>query len=116
MKKLAMICTIITIAVMIATACALPATAETADTYELDAIVIGWDETAEGLRAVDCLAEDGNIWTFYDDAEEWDAGDRLILIMHPCTADPFDDEIIDVIWTEYLEPAEMGQFLWAMKW
>ena len=50
MKKLAMICTIITIAVMIATACALPATAETVDTYELDAIVIGWDEIAEGLQ------------------------------------------------------------------
>ena len=117
--KIITIATIITIIAMIATAYAMPATAETLpeDFYELDAIVIGWERIGDtNLRVIECLAEDGNVWSFYDDANEWHIGDRLILVMWECTEDEEDDEVVDVIWTEFLEADEMFRFLRDAKW
>lgn len=119
MKKLAMICTILTVAIMIAIAFAMPAVAENLpeDFHELDAIVIGWERIGDtDLRVIECLAEDGNVWSFYDDQEEWDVGDTLTLIMWECTELEEDDEVIDIIWTGYMEPDEMAHFLHRVKW
>lgn len=117
--KTIIIATIITAVIMISTAFALPAVAEELpeDFYELNAIVIGWEQIGDtDLRVIDCLAEDGNIWSFYDDEEEWEIGDVAILLMWECTEAEEDDEVIDVIWVDYLESDQMARFLWEMKW
>lgn len=116
--KIIIIATIVTIMLICSVAYAMPAHAEELpeDFYTLDAVVIGWDQIGETERQIDCLAEDGNIWSFFDEKGEWEVGDTLFLVMWECTEDEEDDEVIDVIWTGYLEPEALGRFLWEHKW
>jgi len=91
MKKFAMICTIITVALMIACACAMPAAAEGGRF----AVVIGTEQ--EGiLWRVDCLADDGDLWAFLADRDEWAVGDVVLLTLE-------NDEVIEVYMMGYLE-------------
>jgi hypothetical protein len=106
--KTAIIATIVTALLICSCAYALPAHAE--DIRGLSAIVVSCGDAEDpALYVVDCLAEDGNIWSFYSDVDEWEAGDLLILYMA-------DDEVVDVLWTGFLESDEMETFLWMMKW
>ena len=108
LTKIATFATLATIVVLIACSCLVPAMAE--DICGLSAIVVSCGDAEDpALCVVDCLAEDGNIWSFYSDVDEWEAGDLLILYMA-------DDEVVDVMWTGFLESDEMETFLWMMKW
>jgi len=101
MKKLAMICTILTVAFMIAVAIAMPAVAEE---EPVTAVVIGSAEVENGLWKVDCLLDDGNVWAFLADCDEWERGDLARLF--------FDgDEIADVEWIGYFDLETLADFL-----
>lgn len=45
---------------------------------EQTAIVVS-TEKADNLYVVNCMTEDGNIWSFYDTEDYWHDGDILIL-------------------------------------
>lgn len=113
--KVAIIATIVTIAIMLATACAMPAYAEQSDFYHLTTVVVGWERIGDtDLYVIDCMTQDGNVWSFYEDEEHWTIGDIAILYMWKCTEAEEDDEVIDVAWGGYMEVMEMVEFFRAM--
>lgn len=68
------------------------------------ALVIGkeWDEK-ENAWVIDCLTEDGEVWSFYADEGSWDQGDLLTLILTDCE----EPAVIDVIWVGFDPWAEL---------
>ena len=112
--KIIAIATAITVIIMISCAYAVAASAEELpeDFYTMNAVVVGWMRIGDtDLRTIDCLAEDGNVWSFYDNEGDLDIGDTVTLVMWECTEAEEDDEIVDVIWTGYIEPVEMARYL-----
>ena len=93
MKKLIVIATAITILIIISCACVMTAYAE-ADTVTISAVVIDFDYNKD---TVDCLDEQGNIWTFYE-IEDWIVGDKVVLTIWAPT-----NEILDVAYTGWME-------------
>ena len=104
MKKLAMICTILTIAFMIAVAIAMPAVAET---EPVTAVILGSEEVENGLWKVDCLVNDGNVWSFLADCDEWEQGEIARLFFD-------EDEITDVEWLGYFDLGTLVDCLTSM--
>ena len=116
--KIAIIATIITIALLFTTALAItPAVAESLPDgcYDLTAVVVGWEYTDDlTLRIIDCLAEDGNVWSFYAiRSDGWEIGDAVILIM---LENDEEDEVVDVLWLDHLEEDELARFLRIVRW
>ena len=77
MHKLTMICTILTLVIIIACGCAMPADAEG---FPLTAEVINSERVTSEVWRVDCSAEDGNVWSFFAD-EDWTVGAEVLLTM-----------------------------------
>lgn len=46
-------------------------------------------EKIDTLWCVNCLTADGNLWSFFDEEDYWQEGDKLILIFE-------DEEIVSV--------------------
>ena len=79
------------------------------DVHCLEAVVFGWERTEDpAVRIIECLAEDGDIWTFYDDEGDWAIGDVLYLVIWE---GPVEPEIVDLIWFDFLEPVEMSIYM-----
>lgn len=104
MKKLAMICTILTIAIMIATAFAMPAVAD-CGYYAKEGIVTAWETIEEtDLRIVTVTDEEGNLWDFFDDEGFYHIGDVVIMRMHDLSDEHDEaDEVDDVMLIERLD-------------
>ena len=96
--KIATIATMITLAII-----ALCGMATAEDLHTETAMVIGCEEVRESLWIVSCIAEDGNMWAFYEDEEPWDVGDLVTLSMY-C------DEVLDVEYIDHLEGLD------ALRW
>lgn len=100
------IATIIAISIIISCACAMPACAEniypeTQELYPKLTVVFEIEDSPE-YRIVRCMDVSQNIWEFYDDEFEWEPGDIANLLMWNCDSqNPYDDEIIDIIWEGY---------------
>lgn len=110
--KVVIIATIITAIIMISTAFAMPAAAEAAEFYEVEAVVIGWERIGDTeLRTIDCFAEDGTIWSFYDDEGEFQIGDLVVLTMWICGESDEDDEVVDVVKIMHLNPVEVCRYM-----
>lgn len=60
-------------------------------------------ETIENVRIVYCIDRTRNIWTFYDEANEYEIGDIANLLMWAISDNPEMDEIIEVYWEGYTE-------------
>lgn len=88
--KIIAIATLITALIIFSCAYAMPACAENNEVAEIFAVIIDFNYTED---SVDCLDEQGNIWTFYD-IDDWIVGDKVMLTVWTCT-----DEILDI---EYL--------------
>lgn len=87
------------------------------DFYELKALVVGWELVGAEEKRIDCLAEDGNCWSFFsDNTDGWKIGDVAYLLMWVATEDPEDDEVIDVEWIDHLDEDEMGRFMLVAGW
>lgn len=70
------------IAVMILATCLCSIVSELPEkVYCLEAVVVGVEQVEPDLWIVDCLGEDRNIWSFYDDCGEVNEGDPLVLTM-----------------------------------
>ena len=107
MKKVIVIATIITIAIIVSCACALPVHAETI--YTLDTVVVGW-ELEYGNYKIDCLDENGDVWEFYDE-EPWNIGDMVTLRLFAFDEDYTHDELLDVEYVGHLELHELAYYI-----
>lgn len=116
--KIALIATIVTVAI-IALCGVATATAEDLpkDFYELSAVVIGWERIGEtDLRTIDCMTEDGTMWSFFDDENTYKIGDEVSLIMWECTEAEEDDEVIEVVKIREMDPEEVAEYLRKVKY
>ena len=104
--KIIAIAVIITIAILFSCAYAIPAHAEQdrGEFYPRLTVVIEKEQTEEpGWWVVICRDKDGNLWTFYDDEEEWNVGDIANFLMWNTSEHEEDDKIIEVYWEGYTE-------------
>lgn len=107
--KIITIAVIITIAIMLSCACAMPAHAEQdrGEFYPRLTVVVDREQIGEsGLWVVTCRDRNGNLWAFYDDEGEWDIGDVANLLMWNMGEHEEDDEIIEVYWEGYTEDVD----------
>lgn len=111
--KIIIIATIITIMLICSVACAMPAHAEEehGEFYPRLTVVVGWGKIGEGLRIVYCMDKQGEIWSFYDEEEEWDAGDVANLLMWDTGKDVETHEIIEVYYEGHLEAIDFANWL-----
>lgn len=104
--KIITIAVIVTIAIMLSCACAMPAYAEQdkGEFYPRLTVVIEKEQIANtGLWLIYCQDKDGSVWAFYDDEGEWDVGDIANLLMWNVGEREEKDEIIEVYWEGYTE-------------
>lgn len=71
-------------------------------------------EQADTEWLIYCQDKQGNIWTFYDDIDEWKQGDICNLLMIRIDEQEEHDEIINVCWEGYIESIE--SFLSLIGW
>lgn len=115
--KTIVIATIVTIAIMLSCACAMPTCAESADRgefYPKLVVVVETEQISTDLWIITCEDRTGNLWAFYDDAREWSVGDIANLLMWNMGEREEDDEIIEVYWEGYTENIE--EFFYVTGW
>lgn len=114
MKKLIAIATAITCAIIIACACAIPASAE-GQTYEIDAVVIEMRIAFPGCWEVTAVDADGEMWTWFEDngnGEYWHIGDLARLTMLDLSGErEEEDEVMDVRLMGELTPAGVADWM-----
>lgn len=105
--KIVAIAVIVTIAMMIATACAMPACAEAANPdygefYPRLSVVVD----AHGDTVI-CQDKEGNLWAFFCEDSEWEVGDICNLLMWNNSENVTDHEIVEVYWEGYTEYVDL---------
>ena len=112
MKKLIAIATIITVAIMLSVAYAMPACAEEDDEfYTLVCAIIELDYTED---TVSCLDQAGNVWQFYGVEERegelvtfrYHIGDVVVLTIWTPT-----DEIVAVDCIDHLDAVPLARWI-----
>lgn len=97
------IATIITVAIMISCACAMPACAEDHGEFYPKLTVVFETEKVGDMWVVYCVDKNQNVWSFYDDKGAWTKDDIANLLMWNMGEREEDDEIIEVYWEGYTE-------------
>lgn len=108
------IATIVTIAIMVSCACAMPAYAEDRGEFYPKLTVVFETEQVGDMWVVYCIDKTQNVWSFYDDEGTWAKGDIANLLMWNMGEHEEDDEIIEVYWEGYTENIE--SFFQLMGW
>lgn len=104
--KVAIIAVIITCAILISCACAMPVHAEERPEFYPKLTII-FNSVKDGdMWTVYCMDKSRNIWTFYDDVGDWEKGDIANLLMMTIDEIEENDQIIEVFWEGYTENLE----------
>ncbi len=74
----------------------VPVNAETRPEFYPKLTVVFEIETVGNLRIVNCIDSSQNVWSFYDDDNEWEIGDIANLLMWALNEKEEDDEIVEV--------------------
>lgn len=105
--KIIAIAVAITIVMMIATACAMPACAESnpdyGEFYPRLSIMISSIHADNGLWVITCQDKEGNRWAFFSDEDDWQTGDICNLLMWNIDTDITLHEVVEVYWEGYTE-------------
>jgi hypothetical protein len=114
--KTIIIATAITIAIMISTACALPAYAEVGDRgefYPRLAVVTSYERIGESdLWVITCTDKDGNEWAFYGEEEDAHIGNLFNLLMWNMSNEhEEEDEIVEVYYEGRMSENAMVEWL-----
>ena len=105
--KTIIIATIITCLIIISTAFALPAQAESRpEFYPRLTVVVNSTRIESHTWVVECQDKEGNRWAFFDDVGTWSRGDIANLLMWAITDKEEEDEIVEVYWEGYTENIE----------
>lgn len=105
--RIIIIATVITCALMISCAFAVPAHAEDRGEFYPKLTVVFEIEKVGDLWVVYCVDKIQNVWSFYDDEGTWAKGDIANLLMWNIGENEEEDEIIEVYWEGYTENLEM---------
>lgn len=93
--KISMIAVMVVALILVLTcAYAVPSKAE--DFYPLLTVVVNKEYTEYNDYAITVEDSNGNLWIFYSDSTDWQIGELANLLMWRSTANPYDDEVIDV--------------------
>lgn len=115
MKKIIAIATIITVAIMIACACAMPACAEVGDRgefYPRLTVVVGYERIGDtDLWVINCMDKDGQVWSFYGEEEDAHIGAMFNLLMWNMGEHEEEDEIIEVYYEGEMDEHTMAQWM-----
>ena len=112
--KTIIIATVITCAIMISCAFAMPAKAEDRGEFYPKLTVVFETEKVGDLWVVYCVDKTQNVWSFYDDEGTWAKSDIANLLMWNMGEHEEEDEIIEVYWEGYTENLEM--FFHVTEW
>lgn len=112
--KTIIIATIITIAIMVSCAYAMPACAEDCEEFYPKLAVVFETEQVNNMWIVYCVDKTQNIWSFYDDEGAWTKGDIVNLLMWNTGEHEEDDEIIEVYLEGYTE--NINSFFQLVEW
>ena len=107
--------TIITVSLMLAFVILLPPVhaEDRGEFYPKLAVVFDTDQIGNA-RVIFCVDKAQNVWSFYDDENEWEIGDIANLLMWKLNENDEDDEIVEVYWEGYTEEPEN---LWGnLEW
>ena len=110
-----MIATFITCAIILGCAYAMPAQADTFDTYKVEGVVTEYHIAFPGVWEVVATTKDGDQFGWFadnDDGEYWHIGDLVLITMRECGREE-DDEVMDVLLLGELTPVGMARWL---KW
>lgn len=108
------IATVITCAIIISCAFAMPARAENRGEFYPKLTVVFETEKVGDLWVVYCIDKSQNIWSFYDDEGTWKNGDIANLLMRNMGECEEDDKIIEVYLEGHTENLEM--FFHTTEW
>lgn len=115
--KIIVIAAIVTIAIMVSCAYAMPAYAEQGrkEFYPRLTVVVEKEQIGEsGLWVITCRDKNSNLWAFYDDIGDWNIGDIINLLMKSINENEEDDKIIETIREGYTENVE--EFFHVTGW
>lgn len=113
--KIATIATIMTAIIIALCGCVMTANAETADTYEVEAVVIEMKVAFADVWEMTAVTADGEKYGWFadnNDGEYWHIGDLALLTMLKGQTEE-DDEVMDVILLGELTPVAVARW---MKW
>ena len=115
MKKIIAIATTITVAIIFACACAIPASAEAGDRgefYPRLAVVTAY-ENIEGTDEwiITCTDKDGEEWAFYGEEEDAHIGTMFNLLMWNMHEEEEQDEVIEMYYEGEMTPVEMAHWM-----
>lgn len=115
--KVITIIVIITIAIMLSCAYAIPVSAEQSkgELYPCLTIVVEKEQEQDsGLWVITCMDKDGMLWEFYDTIGDWEIGDIANLLMWNIGENETDSQILKVEWEGYTENPKL--FFHLMEW
>ena len=117
--KIIAIATIVTIAIMISCAYAMPACAEVGDRgefYPRLAVVTGYEQIGDtDLWVIEVTDKDGEVWSFYGEEEDAHIGIMFNLLMWNLGEAEEEDEIVEVYYEGRLDNAGLMAWL-AGEW
>ena len=87
-SKTVIVAAIITCMIIISFSFTIPAIAENYDKFYPKLTVVFETETVENSRIVYCIDKTQNVWTFYDNDNEYEVGDVVNLLMWAVGEDP----------------------------
>ena len=111
--KIATIATIVTAVIIALCGCVMTVNAETAETYEVEAVVIEMKVAFADVWEVIAVTEDGEKYGWFadnNDGEYWHIGDLALLTMLKGQTEE-DDEVMDVILLGELTPVAVARWM-----
>ena len=115
MNKIITIATIITVAIMLACACVLPASAEVGDRgefYPRLTVVTSYERLGDTDEyIINCTDKDGMVWSFYGEEEDAHIGTMFNLLMWNMHEEEEQDEVIEVYYEGTMNAVEMARWL-----
>lgn len=113
--KTIIIATIVTCAIMISCACAMPACAEVGDRgefYPRLAVVTAYEQIGDtDLWVIEVTDKDGEVWSFYGEEEDAEIGNIFNLLMWNLGEAEEADEIVEVYYEGRLDNAGLMAWL-----
>ena len=119
-RIIAIVCVILlSVAILLPAQAERAAAAERAENghgefYPKLAIVVGLTILDEDCTIITCEDMQGELWSFYDDEQEWMEGDIVNLLMWDIGETEEKDEIVEIYWEGYTDNIE--SFFQVVNW
>ena len=112
--KIIAIATIVTVAIMISCAYAMPACAEHKDHGEFFpqlTVVVGYEHIGTDLWLIECMDKDGEVWSFYGEEEDAHIGNIFNLLLWDLGEAEEDIEVVEAYFEGRMTDEALGQWM-----